>query len=211
LPVAKYEDFTREQRFINESLCPLNCLGKWIWHGSFTELGFAANLLAGEDNGQIISFKRSAFDKANGSLDFMNEVVKWSREVVNTSPNNLQLSLYDDDSGSIYIRQSGVYEVTFVFFVPTDVTKPSVQIRVNSRPYLSTIDSKQHVIYHTETDRQMSFTCFLHLVGNSKLSLSLSNNMSAPLDSKSFSNLKVTPSALSPKSTTRSKSGHRTQ
>jgi len=34
---AKYEDFMREQRFINENLCPLNCVGKWIWHGSFTD------------------------------------------------------------------------------------------------------------------------------------------------------------------------------
>ena len=37
LPVMKYEEFVTEQRYINESLCPLNCLGKWIWHGAFTD------------------------------------------------------------------------------------------------------------------------------------------------------------------------------
>ena len=25
-----------DQKFINESLCALNCLGKWVWNGGFT-------------------------------------------------------------------------------------------------------------------------------------------------------------------------------
>ena len=37
LPVLRYEEFVTEQKYINESLCPLNCLGKWIWHGAFTD------------------------------------------------------------------------------------------------------------------------------------------------------------------------------
>ena len=87
----KYEDFMREQRFINENLCPLNCVGKWIWHGSFTDgqsIGF----------NDTTQFRISAFDRAS---KFANEVVKWAREVINTSPDNLQLSAFDDDCGAI--------------------------------------------------------------------------------------------------------------
>ena len=75
----KFEDFVREQRFINDNLCPLNCLGKWIWHGGFTEPAYAF----GED---YPNFKFSTFDKA---IRFSSDVVKWSKEVINTSPDNL--------------------------------------------------------------------------------------------------------------------------
>lgn len=65
---AKYEEFVREQRFINEALCPLNCLGKWIWHGGFTEsVGF--NPFA------ETQFRLSAFDRAAKAGP---EVVKWA-------------------------------------------------------------------------------------------------------------------------------------
>ena len=37
LPVVRWDEFVAEQRYINESLCPLNCLGKWIWTGAFTD------------------------------------------------------------------------------------------------------------------------------------------------------------------------------
>lgn len=67
-------------------------------------------------------------------------MVKWSKEVINTSPENLQLSVFDDDSGAIEIKQQGIYEVTFVFFVPSEVTLPSVQIRLDNQPLISTVD-----------------------------------------------------------------------
>lgn len=54
---TKYEDFMRDQRFINENLCPLNCLGKWIWHGGFTE---TQNFNPFSDT----QFRMSAFDRA---------------------------------------------------------------------------------------------------------------------------------------------------
>ena len=33
----KFEQFVNEQRYINGNLCPLNCVGKWVWGGAFTE------------------------------------------------------------------------------------------------------------------------------------------------------------------------------
>ena len=30
------EDMVVGQKFINESLCALNCVGKWVWFGGFT-------------------------------------------------------------------------------------------------------------------------------------------------------------------------------
>jgi hypothetical protein len=50
---------------------------------------------------------------SNGSVDY----VKWSREIINTSPDNFELSKYDDDSGAIVIHTNGIYEVLFTFFV----------------------------------------------------------------------------------------------
>ena len=127
----KYEEFLREQRFINENLCPLNCLGKWIWNGNFVEpTGF-------NPFNETMKFRLSAFDRASRSG---NEVIKWAKEVVNTSPGMLQLSVTDDDSGAIIIKQSGIYEVQFVFFIPLGSQSPSVQVRFDNQPVLSTID-----------------------------------------------------------------------
>ena len=109
---------------------------------------------------------------------------------MNTSPDNLQLSKHEDDSGAILIRQAGVYEITFVFFIPQDISKPSVQVSINQRPVLSTIDSNQHVLYHSiEADKHISYTCYLQIKTNSKLSLSLSNTgLSQPNKSRERSN-----------------------
>jgi len=71
----------------------------------------------------------------------MPETVKWAREVINTSPENLQLDKFEDN-GTIIIRSAGIYEITFAFFVPTEVQKPLIQIRVNNKPMMSMIDSK---------------------------------------------------------------------
>ena len=64
------------------------------------------------------SFKKSVFDKAILGIEYMSEHVKWAKEVINTSPDNLHLNKNEDDGGAILVRQNGVYEVTFVFFVP---------------------------------------------------------------------------------------------
>ena len=195
LPVQRWEEFVNEQKYINESLCPLNCLGKWIWHGAFTDAvnnGRQASFIENDrlnvslrdgKAGTKKSFKKSVFDKAIASLDYMAEHVKWSREAMNTSPDNLQLSKFDDDSGAIFIRSAGVYEVTFVFFIPQEVSKPSVQVSINSRPVLSTIDSNQYVVYHSvDADKHINYTCYLQIKANSKLSLSLSNNNLVQVD-----------------------------
>jgi len=96
---------------------------------------------------------------------------------MNTSPDNLQLSKYDDDSGAVFVKQAGVYEIMFVFFIPQEISKPSVQVIINSRPVLSTIDTNQTMVYHSlDADRHISYTCYLQIKAGSKVSLSLSNN-----------------------------------
>ena len=83
-------------------------------------------------------------DGSNGPIDF----VKWSKEVINTCPDNFEMLKFEDDSSSILVRTPGIYEVIFSFFIPNEGTKPSVQLRINNKPVLSTIDSQQSVIYH---------------------------------------------------------------
>lgn len=49
-----------DQKFINESLCALNCIGKWVWHGGFTT---GLNLGKSTINNNKSSFKMSAFER----------------------------------------------------------------------------------------------------------------------------------------------------
>jgi hypothetical protein len=49
----------------------------------------------------------------NGQADY----VKWSREIINTSPDNFELSKFEDDSGALIVHANGIYEVLFTFFV----------------------------------------------------------------------------------------------
>jgi hypothetical protein len=72
-----------------------------------------------------------------GNVDY----VKWSKEVINTCPDNFELSKYEDDCGAIDVKTSGIYEILFTFFVPHEGTKPSIQLRINNKPVLSTIDT----------------------------------------------------------------------
>jgi len=67
--------------------------------------------------------------------------VKWSKEVINTCPDTLELGYSDDDSGAVLLKKGGVYEIVFAFFVPENSSKPSVQLKLNGKPVLSTIDS----------------------------------------------------------------------
>lgn len=69
------------------------------------------------------------------------DYVKWSQEMVNTGMDNFSLSQEEDDCGAILLHVAGVYEVTFTFFVPPDIHRPSVQLRLNNKPVLSTIDT----------------------------------------------------------------------
>ena len=69
--------------------------------------------------------------------------MKWSRELLNTNPDIFDLSIEDDDSSALIIRQAGVYEISFIFFVPPDIQKPAVQMRLNGKPVLSTIDTQK--------------------------------------------------------------------
>ena len=73
------------------------------------------------------------------------EYIKWSREIINTSPELFGLSSEEDDSGALIIYTTGVYELTFTFFVPPDIHKPTVQLRLNGKPVLSTLDSQRYI------------------------------------------------------------------
>lgn len=55
-----------------------------------------------------------------------NDCIKWSRELINTSPEFFHLSESEDDGGALVISISGVYEVSFTFFVPPDIHKPTI-------------------------------------------------------------------------------------
>ena len=121
------DKITVDQKFINESLCALNCIGKWIWNGGFTQgnTGSKSPYSSAKN-----SFKMSAFERVqlsdglghNGQVDY----VKWSREVINTCPDNFELSKYEDNCGALSIHTSGIYEILFTFFVNPDAHKPSV-------------------------------------------------------------------------------------
>lgn len=58
----------------------------------------------------------------NGYVDF----VKWQREIINTCPDNFELSKFEDDSSAILIHSNGIYEILFTFFVAPESHKPSV-------------------------------------------------------------------------------------
>eukprot|EP00347_Sterkiella_histriomuscorum_P018573 403345000 len=166
-----------DQKFINEQLCALNCIGKWVWHGGFTSGG---GLSRSPYSSKKNSFKMSAFERVqasdgsgqNGYVDF----VKWQREIINTCPDNFELSKYEDDSSAIVIHSNGIYEILFTFFVAAESHKPSVQLRVNNKPVLSTIDTSSQVIYHQDSLRHISMTTYLHLSANSKIQICLSNS-----------------------------------
>jgi hypothetical protein len=71
------------------------------------------------------AFERVSLNDGNGtggSADY----VKWSKEVINTCPDNFELMKFEDDSSSILVRTAGIYEVIFSFFIPHEGSKPSV-------------------------------------------------------------------------------------
>ena len=88
------------------------------------------------------------------------EYIKWSREIINTCPDLFGLSIEEDDCGALVFYTTGVYRVSFTFFVPPDIHKPTVQLRLNGKPVLSTLDTSRYlkitnhlystVIYHAE-------------------------------------------------------------
>ena len=136
----------REQKAINESFLNLNCLARYVWHGGFTSggvnLGGTQRSTSAKLRSGKINFDRPSFT-SESSAHSSHEYVKWSRELVNTSPDLFELSLEEDDGGALTILLAGVYEISFTIFVPPDIHKPSVQLKVNSKPVLSTIDTQQ--------------------------------------------------------------------
>ena len=61
-----------------------------------------------------------------------------------------------DDYGQIIIKEVGVYEVHFLSFVSPacdSVLKPCVQVRLDNRPVLTSIESKNSLIYHRDEEK----------------------------------------------------------
>ena len=44
-------------------------------------------------------------------------------------------------------------------------------MRINNKPVLTNIESKNTMIYHSEDDKQVTFTCYLRINRQSKLSI----------------------------------------
>ena len=40
-----FDSFLREQKFINENLCPLNCVAQYVWYGGFGQAPIFDSLL----------------------------------------------------------------------------------------------------------------------------------------------------------------------
>ena len=56
-----FDNFLKEQKFINESLCPLNCVAQYVWFG-----GFAAEPVFGalvDQNMGKLGFQSTTLDK----------------------------------------------------------------------------------------------------------------------------------------------------
>jgi len=99
----------------------LNCVGKWVWFGGFT----SGPLVKPSHKSGKQSFKGSAFERVGEGSGLQVDYVKWSKEVINTCPDNFELSKFEDDAGAILVKTSGIYEIVFVFFVHSESQKPS--------------------------------------------------------------------------------------
>jgi hypothetical protein len=137
----------------------LNTLARYVWYGGFTNgttsspaissgVEAATHGRQSSRNARII-FDRGSFglNELNSNLLTLQDFVKWSRELVNTNPESFELSREADDCGAIVVQGTGVYEIAFTFFVPPDIHKPTVQLRVSGKPILSTIDGQMYVVY----------------------------------------------------------------
>lgn len=51
-----FDNFLQEQKFINENLCPLNCIAQYVWHG-----GFALGSILGGSFDDTDKFGKSSF------------------------------------------------------------------------------------------------------------------------------------------------------
>lgn len=132
---------SRKQAILNENFTALNCTAKWVWHGGFTSTSFNSPLNQSRLSSKS-KFERGQF-KLNPDItpSSLQDYVRWSSELVNTNPDHFEMS--EDDCGSLLVHNAGVYEISFTFFVPPDIHKPSVQLRLNNKPILSTIDSQR--------------------------------------------------------------------
>ena len=101
-------------------------MAQYVWYG-----GFAAEPIFGLDTGKL-GFQSTCFDKLQtGStavprahntegynLKHINKI-RWSKEVINTRPQSIELSKEEDeDQSTIFLTQQGVYQLEFVLFIP---------------------------------------------------------------------------------------------
>jgi len=125
-PVGDFRQL-KDQKAINDAFRALNCLGIWLWHGGFSRASKQRTV------SRQLTFDQGSFGPDKGGSS---EHVRWSREIINTDQDQY---LMDEDG--VLLSTAGLYEISFTFFVPPDHPRPSIQLRVNEKAVLSTVDA----------------------------------------------------------------------
>jgi hypothetical protein len=60
--------------------------------------------------------------------------IRWSKEVINTRPQSIELSKEEDeDQSTIFLTQQGVYQLEFVLFIPEQSLSPTILIKLDDK------------------------------------------------------------------------------
>jgi hypothetical protein len=80
-----YSNFLQEQKFINESICPLNCVAQFVWNGGFMpESIFGASMKS-----ELFSTKGATAVPGMITSGHRSQTIKWTREAINTRPQSI--------------------------------------------------------------------------------------------------------------------------
>ena len=170
-----FDSFLKEQKFINENLCPLNCVAQYVWFGGFAQAPIFDSLF--DKSSGKTSFQCSALDKIqmsqtavpsaystqniNSSVKQIQKI-RWSKEVINTRPQSIELCKDDDfDSSTVALTQQGIYQLDFVLFIPEESLNPTILIKLDEHQVLSTIDSPQPILFSSDSQKQIHISCFI--------------------------------------------------
>jgi hypothetical protein len=89
------------------------------------------------------------------------ESIKWSKESINTSPQSIELNRGEDDNGSIILTQEGIYQISFILFM-SEQSNPKISLHIDDQQVLTSIDASSNVVFHQDSQRQSTFTCFIN-------------------------------------------------
>ena len=69
------------------------------------------------------------------------------------------------DEDGVLLSTAGLYDISFTFFVPPEHPRPTLQLRVNEKPVLNTLDSGSgSVMYHQDQMRHIQVTTYIQQV-----------------------------------------------